>query len=244
MRVRTKIVVVLAVILILIAIFTVTTQSVPRKFRSTRPRIILTFDDSSQGWSDDKSVGIMTKFGYKGVSLLVVRHFEWMEKDVFRKLVKKGWEIGSHSWNHLDLNTLTYEVKYHEIIDSKSWIEDNFNTKVVLFSYPFSEGATNPDVLDLLRKGGYIYAREFDRFQSWNGEPSYQINSFLICPENYVDMIQTVISEARKNGIAVVMFHRINAGNIGYCSLTPEAFRYCLQQIKMNSIEVTTFKNL
>lgn len=45
--------------------------------------------------------------------------------------------IGCHTMNHLGLNTLTEEVVFKEVVDSKKEIELNINYKPVHFAYPF-----------------------------------------------------------------------------------------------------------
>jgi len=205
--------------------------------------VILAFDDSGQDNQGDESARIMGEYGYKGVAFLVV---EWADKSspVWSSLVERGWELGSHTWSHKNVSHLSTEMLYHEILDSRNWIEQTFNVTVISFAYPYSKGSDNQTVIRVLAEAGYLYARESMRRIEWEGARSFQIGSCPIKHDDYETQIAKVIDDSRKKGIAVAMFHRVNSDLEGWGSLTPQEFRYCLEQIRRNNLEVITFKDL
>ena len=66
------------------------------------------------------------------------------------QLIKEGFEIGSHSWWHYNLTTVSKEVAENEIYYAKVWLEENFKIKVTKFAFPF--GAATEELMEQARK--------------------------------------------------------------------------------------------
>ena len=64
-----------------------------------------------------------------------------MNSDQVSYLINNGHEIGSHTFNHPNLSSLSYKEQLKEIVESKLFIEEYFNIKINKFAYPF--GNTN-----------------------------------------------------------------------------------------------------
>ena len=62
---------------------------------------------------------------------------EWMNWDHVRSLRAQGFEIGSHTMNHVDLGIVAGEEALHEIIGSKHRLERELSSPVPFFAYPF-----------------------------------------------------------------------------------------------------------
>lgn len=71
------------------------------------------------------------------------------------QLHSSGWEIGSHTMNHLDLTKVNSTTLVHEIADSKSYFEEH-GLEVKSFAYPY--GARNEAVSNIV-KDYYVLAR-------------------------------------------------------------------------------------
>ena len=72
-------------------------------------------------------------------------------------LQEEGNEIGSHSMNHVNLDQITRDSKYNEIVESKKCHEDRgFN--INSFCYPFNSGDDDKESLDLV-SNTYDFAR-------------------------------------------------------------------------------------
>jgi len=74
----------------------------------------------------------------------------------FKGLIEKGFEVGSHSVNHVDLGQCSYEEAVTEVSQSKKDLEALLGESVSWFSYPFGE-ITNirAEIIDLVREAGY-----------------------------------------------------------------------------------------
>jgi peptidoglycan/xylan/chitin deacetylase (PgdA/CDA1 family) len=74
-----------------------------------------------------------------------------------QNLYDEGYEIGSHTMNHENLDQINQDVRYHEIVESKKCIEDK-GFRVHSFSYPFNSGDDNLESLELV-SNTYDFAR-------------------------------------------------------------------------------------
>ncbi len=69
------------------------------------------------------------------------RYSGFLDFNEIEKLIKMGFEIGSHTVSHANLTVLPYITLMHELKFSKEFLESRFNVKVDKFSIPF--GKTN-----------------------------------------------------------------------------------------------------
>lgn len=76
-----------------------------------------------------------------------------MNHDQITELLKRGHSIGSHSFNHKKLSTLrTPDDLQKEILISKITLEENYNTTIYSFAYPFGDiGSISKEALDLIQ---------------------------------------------------------------------------------------------
>ena len=67
------------------------------------------------------------------------KYSKFLDKKEIKQLIKKGFEIGSHSCNHVDLTKYLPVFVEQDLRDSKMWLEKTFEIKVNKFSYPFGK---------------------------------------------------------------------------------------------------------
>jgi len=163
--------------------------------------VIITFDD---GHLDNYTTAfpIMQKFGFTGVLYIVGNYMGtegYMTAAQIHEMVIAGWEVGSHSMNHLDLQKLDQESQVVEIVDSREKLEAEIDVPVRTFAYPF--GLMNDSAGSLVHKAGYVAAmglgythdqglanmfflqrrdikgtydlKQFSAFLPWKGDPAY-----------------------------------------------------------------------
>jgi peptidoglycan/xylan/chitin deacetylase (PgdA/CDA1 family) len=73
-----------------------------------------------------------------------------------KKLLNLGMEIGAHTMTHPNLDTLTSENAYKEMIYSKQFLEAELNYPITSFCYP--RGRLNTDVIKQVEKCKFTIA--------------------------------------------------------------------------------------
>ena len=70
-----------------------------------------------------------------------------------RTLVRRGWEIASHTYTHPDLTRVSASALQHEVADSRTELRRRFGVEVAFFCYPY--GRTSAAVEDAVAVAGY-----------------------------------------------------------------------------------------
>lgn len=147
--------------------------------------IVLSFDDGYQ--SQGVVAGRLLKaIGWRGVLNLAIRNAGPGGITVARlqRLHREGWEIDSHTVNHLDLTMLDPAAARSELVRSREWIRAHLGATPEFFCYP--AGRFDPAVVTEVRRAGYRGATtelggvaraadnpyELPRVRVSNGEPA------------------------------------------------------------------------
>ena len=77
----------------------------------------------------------------------------WDQLGVLEKL---GFDIGSHTIDHLELPFISRALAREQLVESRRALEQHLGHPVQWFSYP--AGAENAAVLPLVRRAGYVLA--------------------------------------------------------------------------------------
>lgn len=145
--------------------------------------IVITFDD---GYDDNNknAMPIMKKYGYTGTIFVAVKYMAWpgyVNWQDLRSLQKAGWEIGSHTFNHVELAKCSKETTEKEIGESRAFLEGFIKNqfKINTLAYPF--GSYNDKVFEALAKNSYVAAvtgRDGVNVVTSNPYELYRVNIF------------------------------------------------------------------
>jgi peptidoglycan/xylan/chitin deacetylase (PgdA/CDA1 family) len=116
--------------------------------------IVLSFDD---GYENQylHALPALRDLGWPGVlnlKLLSLEQGEMTDK-MIKEMLAAGWEIDSHTINHLDVTTLSGTALTHELGDSRTMLQKRFGIPVNFFCYP--AGKYDDAAIAELRKDGY-----------------------------------------------------------------------------------------
>jgi hypothetical protein len=70
--------------------------------------------------------------------------------DQIRDLLKKGFEVGTHSMDHPMYFCLSLDEQLRQTIESMKWIIDTFNPGYRFFSFPFIDDGVTADFFDTI----------------------------------------------------------------------------------------------
>lgn len=118
--------------------------------------ILITFDDGHLN-NYTTAFPIMKKYGFTGVLYIVANYMgadQYMNADQIKEMASAGWEVGSHSVNHLDLTSLDPERQRYEVVDSRTILEEKLGVPILTIAYPF--GISNSGIIDYAHFAGYI----------------------------------------------------------------------------------------
>ncbi|MDH5606682.1 MAG: polysaccharide deacetylase family protein [Anaerolineae bacterium] len=116
-------------------------ERVIRKGGKLPPRpVVITFDD---GHLDNytNALPILKAHDFTAVIYIVASRFNsegFVNVEQLEELIAAGWEIGSHSYSHIDL-TLDHSVANHEIKQSRFDIAKVLDFDIRTFAYPFGK---------------------------------------------------------------------------------------------------------
>ncbi len=116
--------------------------------------VVITFDD---GYMDvyENAFPIMEAYGYQGVAYIIAGQVEiggFMHADQLKEMQSAGWEIGSHTYHHLDLSQPDTNLQI-EIMDARNDLEALIDGPVDTFSFPY--GLTTPYATMLVEQAGF-----------------------------------------------------------------------------------------
>lgn len=222
-------------------------------------KIILTFDDSYLIYSvRDNALPLMKQYGYVGLEFCNSGYLEYSWSKVkfttaLWDLVNAGWEIGSHTYSHAKLNSLSYDQLIFEITTCERLYEDfdatiNSGLGVISFAHPYVLGWEN-ETVDAIVRQTYRYARPPLIKANYPPEDPGAWGMTFVMKEDDIEIItQKAIQFAKNTGTwAWLMFHGIGDQADYELSNAPfvstEKFKVCLDIISKSNLEVITPKD-
>lgn len=132
-----------------------TLPTVPNAGAKISPAVAITFDDASE--TDLLAAApILSRMGF-GATFYITAGWigkrGHLSRDQLKELGGQGFEIGSHSMTHARLTELDEPGLKHEIVESKSYLEQILGKPVDHFSCP--GGRYNAVVASVARAAGY-----------------------------------------------------------------------------------------
>lgn len=142
-----------------------------------RPRVALTFDDGPHPQNTLKILDILNKYKAKATFFMLGQNVEknnWIPK----KVIEQGSEIGTHTWDHKNLNKLSKEEVQNEINSSCDKIKEFSGTEVKYFRPPY--GNANDQVRDIAKMNNkYIILWNIDT-EDWKSKNAEMVANHVL----------------------------------------------------------------
>ena len=136
----------------------------------TKKKFIITFDDGYENLITNV-FPVLKKLEFSATCFVVTnmlnkynvwdenrsdyKKMKLMNIDQIYEWVSNGFEIGSHTKDHLNLTSLDINKKKEQIIDSKNFINQSLGIKITSFAYPF--GSFDDETIKIVQEN-YEYA--------------------------------------------------------------------------------------
>ncbi|MGO7170874.1 polysaccharide deacetylase family protein [Rhizobium leguminosarum] len=98
--------------------------------------VILSFDDGPIPGRTDKVLAILDQFGVKGAFMMVGEMAE-RHPALARKVAQDGNTIGSHTYDHANLASLSFDAAMAEVIKGELAVTKATGTDVSFFRFPY-----------------------------------------------------------------------------------------------------------
>ncbi|MCD4759680.1 polysaccharide deacetylase family protein [archaeon] len=208
--------------------------------------VTLTFDD---GLKSQYEVVFkeMQKYNYKGTLFLLAEWdglFEGRELMTFeeaKEMQNSGWEIGSHTLDHLSLTTISDDKIIEELERSKEILEkEGFEIKTIAFPY----GIYNEKVIEETKKY-YSASRPMEEgFNSIENPNFYHLKSKWVLKKHSSQEICFWIKKANKEEVWLILtFHNIGEGKTPW-DFSEQKFKEVIECINKEGIKVKTIKEV
>ena len=142
-----------------------------------KTKLITSWDDGHP--MDLKIAELLDKYSVPGIFFIPIKNMDGravMNKKEIKELAKK-FEIGAHTYSHIDLTTLSLSGVKKEILKGKEILEQMLGKKVQKFCYP--RGHYNNDIKKLVKDAGFKYARNARLVSFSRGSDNFSINPHL-----------------------------------------------------------------
>lgn len=128
--------------------------------KSTKCVVTTSWDDGNS--LDLKLADLLCKYNLKG-TFYIPKECEYRSLSGTEiKELGSRFEIGAHTLTHPDLTLIEQKRANEEIFQSKRYLEDLLGKRIEMFCYP--KGHYNQDIIESLKKSGFIGARTTDNF--------------------------------------------------------------------------------
>jgi peptidoglycan/xylan/chitin deacetylase (PgdA/CDA1 family) len=153
-------------------------------------------------------------------------------------LVNAGWELASHSVNHLDLTTLSASQLNQELADSKNTLKTYYpNTRNIALPL----GAYNGFVMAEAAKH-YRSARAFELGSNPEGLYAFDVKVRAVKSNTTVSEVQSWVNEAKNDKRWVILsFHALAASGDDEFHTEPGVFGQMVEAVSQSGVKVVTY---
>ena len=150
---------------------------------------------------DLKLAELIVKYGIRGTFYIPIKNSkrEVMNHSSITEIAE-AFEIGGHTYNHVDLTQLTFSQAKDEIYASKTELSNIVGSGILTFCYP--RGKHNKIIRELICSAGYIGGRTTRWFSTEFPQDAFLLlTSVQACPHNYHGHIKSCLAARTLRGL-------------------------------------------
>jgi peptidoglycan/xylan/chitin deacetylase (PgdA/CDA1 family) len=221
--------------------------------------VVLTFDDSPKSHREFVAP-LLKEHGFGATFFISARWMDdtanFMSWPEIAELHQMGFEIGNHSWSHLDFGS---PVNAARLAGQLALVENELERVGVPrpVSFAWCGNSFGPEAMAKLSAGGYRYARRGMQpevpyglalpgplYDSKAHHPLLVPSAGDAYPNWTMESFRAAVDRARDGKIAVVQFHGVPDTAHPWVSTPPSAFRAYMQYLKDEGFNVIALRDL
>ena len=210
--------------------------------------VVLTFDD---GYLSHLTfvAPLLKKYGFGGTFFITEgldfktnkdRYLTWEQ---IKEMHDMGFEIANHSIGHASSTAMSPQ-KYYEL--QVNGLDRDFEKHGIppakTFGYPMSR--VNPNVLVLMRKNGYLFARGGDPFDSRKRRPYDPLIDSPLHVPSLAGISESDAEQAKNGKIGVFMFHDVRDEEHPKYGNFQQYFKKLMEYLKKNRYNVIALRDV
>ncbi|MDR0497242.1 MAG: polysaccharide deacetylase family protein [Treponema sp.] len=209
--------------------------------------LTITFDDAWE-LNKDTALPIMKQRGFKSTQFYATQYIKdprpgFNPKEIIKKFIDAGHEIGSHSETHPDLVTLSAAELTQELAGSKTYLNSYLGVEIKHFAAPF--GNFNPTVTAEIKKYYDSHCTTEEGHNSKGNLDPYQLMRKSVLSTTTTAEVKEWVEKARDEKLwLILLYHMVtdapDAGENQYDHTSVALFTAQMDAIKNSGIQVKT----
>lgn len=183
-----------------------------KNFSLPKGKVAITFDDGPSAYTNE-IVDILKNYNIGGTFFFIGVNMNKYQDNV-KYVHTNGFSIGNHTFNHIELSSLSYEKQKQEYHASKQLLEEITGKEITLFRPPY--GAFNDQTMQLMREEGTKAVLWNSDPRDWQNKSSSQILNYIKSTdpsgtiillhetENTIKALPSIIEYLQEQGLEIV----------------------------------------
>ncbi len=147
--------------------------------------VIITFDDGAESVYLN-GFPVLRRYGFKACIFLITDQ-STLKIGQLKEMQAYGMEFGSHTKSHPNLVEIGEDERRTEITDSKKILEERLGTPMIVFAYPYGQGAYDERIRERVEEGGYFFACGIRKGKvTFPIENRYSLNRLLVRGDDFM----------------------------------------------------------
>ncbi len=215
---------------------------------NSQPKVLIVFDDGNVAdytiaFPYMQSLGLLGTAYVNGYNIgndgvLTVPELQTMNA--------AGWVIANHTYDHIDLVTVTDQEIYNEILNETNFLISN-GLPNGAYDLAYPGGYTDQDVCNIMAELGITTGRTTNGFliDNLNSQDMYQLPAYCLVNTTSVSTVEGYVNSAISSGsTAVILFHNLVSSNPGEFDYLTSDFQSIMSYIASTGINCLTINQL
>lgn len=157
-------------------------------------------------------------------------------------LAKRGYDVESHTYSHLDLNNVSTSQLNRELAQSKQILQQH-GIQAGALVYPYGNAEDNATIKQAVKDAGYLAARGTDDGVVDLSNPQldyYALNAFSILNSTSEPYFEVTLDNVHGSNIGILVYHKVSDTEADAETVTTASFTQQMAYLHNNGFTVKT----